>query len=492
MVFFRSVIGVAALVATVAAVPVPVAVRQYGSSGYGSSGSSGYSGSSDNSGSGYSGSSDNSGYSGSSDNSGYSGSSGNSGYSGSNDNSGYNNNNNNYNTETQDATSTSTYNNNYNTQTSAYNNNNYNTQTEDATSTSFYNNNNNNYQTTSSSNNNYQSSSSSYNNNNYNTQTEDATSTSTSTSFQTYSSPSYGSGNSNWGGNDYNNCVNQCLASNSAPPAMYTPSATVGSGNGQYGGQAGTNGVTHTVIVAPTQGVLRYVPFALNASVGDTIMFKWGANNHTVTKSSELLPCNKTADTPFASGEQNEGFIFNQVVNDTSTNFFYCGTPKHCEKGMFGIINPPSAFGSSSSVGNAMVNLVSNSSTLAAAMTYTNNITAGNVRAASWGSNIDLSTLPAWSHELVAENTLFTRAFLAANPEVYSADGSIDLSGSTPFMIPTDVAGALNAASNAAVNATTVAGAAASATASAHNGARGLAAPSMFLAVVSVAVTLFL
>jgi len=286
--------------------------------------------------------------------------------------------------------------------------------------------------------------------------------------------------------------VNQCLASNSAPPAMYTPSATVGSGNGQYGGQAGTNGVTHTVIVAPTQGVLRYVPFALNASVGDTIMFKWGANNHTVTKSSELLPCNKTADTPFASGEQNEGFIFNQVVNDTSTNFFYCGTPKHCEKGMFGIINPPSAFGSSSSVGNAMVNLVSNSSTLAAAMTYTNNITAGNVRAASWGSNIDLSTLPAWSHELVAENTLFTRAFLAANPEVYSADGSIDLSGSTPFMIPTDVAGALNAASNAAVNATTVAGAAASATASAHNGARGLAAPSMFLAVVSVAVTLFL
>jgi plastocyanin len=69
------------------------------------------------------------------------------------------------------------------------------------------------------------------------------------------------------------------------------------------------SGVTHTVIVAPTQGVLRYVPFALNASVGDTVMFMWGANNHTVTKSSELELCNKTTDAPFASGEQNKSFM---------------------------------------------------------------------------------------------------------------------------------------------------------------------------------------
>ena len=68
------------------------------------------------------------------------------------------------------------------------------------------------------------------------------------------------------------------------------------------------SGVTHTVIVAPTQGVLRYVPFALNASVGDTVMFMWGANNHTVTKSSQLELCNKTTDAPFASGEQNKSF----------------------------------------------------------------------------------------------------------------------------------------------------------------------------------------
>ena len=47
-------------------------------------------------------------------------------------------------------------------------------------------------------------------------------------------------------------------------------------------------GATHTVIVAPTQGVLRYVPFVVNVSIGDTVNFVWNANNHTVTKSSQL------------------------------------------------------------------------------------------------------------------------------------------------------------------------------------------------------------
>jgi len=68
-------------------------------------------------------------------------------------------------------------------------------------------------------------------------------------------------------------------------------------------------GKTHTVIVAPTQGVLRYVPFAVKPSAGDTVKFMWGANNHTVTKSSALLPCNKSLDSSFASGTQNKDFV---------------------------------------------------------------------------------------------------------------------------------------------------------------------------------------
>lgn len=96
--------------------------------------------------------------------------------------------------------------------------------------------------------------------------------------------------------------LTECVASFGGPSASYTPpTATSVSSSG--------SGATHTVIVAPTQGVLRFVPFAVNASVGDTIQFMWGANNHTVTKSSALTPCNKTAAQPFSSGEQNKGFV---------------------------------------------------------------------------------------------------------------------------------------------------------------------------------------
>jgi plastocyanin len=144
---------------------------------------------------------------------------------------------------------------------------------------------------------------------------------STSTASMAYSTPSYGSGNSNWGGSGYDNCVqralsfvmlnvcnltdicSECMATYS-PMAMGTYIASATASSGSSG-----SGATHTVIVAPTQGVLRYVPFAVNASVGDTVMFMWGANNHTVTKSSELELCNKTAEAPFASGEQNKSFM---------------------------------------------------------------------------------------------------------------------------------------------------------------------------------------
>jgi plastocyanin len=118
--------------------------------------------------------------------------------------------------------------------------------------------------------------------------------------------PTHGSGSADWGNKEYTDCVSQCMATFGQKPAAYnapTPTAVHSSG-----GVAGT-GATHTVIVAPTQGVLRYIPFAVNASVGDTIKFMWGANNHTVTKSSALLPCNRSSDALFVSGTQNKDFI---------------------------------------------------------------------------------------------------------------------------------------------------------------------------------------
>jgi len=267
-----------------------------------------------------------------------------------------------------------------------------------------------------------------------------AVGTTTTAAWNSYSTPSYGSGSSNWGGSGYNDCVNQCMASFAPPMGSYSPPAVTDSS-----GSSGS-GATHTVIVAPMQGVLRYIPFALNASVGDTVLFMWGANNHTVTKSDTLTVCDKATTGLFTSGTQNKDFTFTQVVNDTNPVFFHCGTPGHCQQGMFGIINPPNALNSPMSVSGMMSSLSANSSVTSACSGYTSQMTSNNAAAAKWGGSIDMSQLPEWSHQYVAQNVLYTRAFLASNTDVTKADGTIDLSvGKTnPLMFPNDMAATMN------------------------------------------------
>jgi len=349
--------------------------------------------------------------------------------------------------------------------------------------------------------NNYDSSSSTYY---QNTQTEQATST--TSSYNSYSTPSYGSGSSNyWGGSGYEDCVNQCMAQygGSSLGGSYQATATSGS----YG-SVGT-GATHTVIVAPTQGVFRMVPFATNASVGDTIEFHWGANEHTVTKSSALLPCNKSSEAPvFASGEQNMSFVFTQVVNDTTPTFYYCGTPTHCEKGMFGVINPAMAEpGSPSSLGGMMQSMAANDSDLSAYAAYSSNITASNNAASTWGENFDMSSLPAWSQSLFAANVLYTRNVIGMNADVYTPGTGVDLSSvtSTPLMLPVDIsainnaapastadaAGAATPAGAAATQPATSASASAPATSSKPSGASALASPRLLVAAGVVLATIF-
>lgn len=240
--------------------------------------------------------------------------------------------------------------------------------------------------------------------------------------------PTYGSGSNKWGSNSnpYDDCVQQCRAKypSSMSPGNDSPSKT---------------SKTHVVYVAPTQGVLRYVPFAVNASVGDTVKFIWGANNHTVTKGSTLTPCNATSDSPFASGLQLKDFVFEQVVNDTNPVFFYCAVPNHCTKGMFGIINPPNALGSPTSVGSMMQSMVAANPDLAMMRTYTDNATMNSTVASEWGTNFDMSTIPQWAQKSFVENILYTRLFLASNPDAVQ-NGTIDASlNGNPAVIPQDI-----------------------------------------------------
>jgi plastocyanin len=316
---------------------------------------------------------------------------------------------------------------------------------------------------------------------------------------KSYSAPTYGSGNSNWGGSGYDDCVQKCMATYGSPPSEYKATAT-----GDSYGSKGT-GATHTVIVAPTQGILRYVPFAVNASVGDTVKFMWGANNHTVTKSSALALCNKTADVPFTSGKQSKDFTFTEVVNDTKPIWFYCGVPGHCDKGMFGVVNPPNAGDAASTSVNMMASeMAKNDSDMAAMWSYMQNVTKGNDAAANWGGSFDLQGMDAASQKEMVKNVMYTREVLAMNPETMK-DGKVDLSSYSqmPMKLPQDLSSSLNSAASGGSSSAAASSTASSATAASSastsptsagaisNGATSLASPRVLVAFMAIVTTFF-
>jgi len=215
-----------------------------------------------------------------------------------------------------------------------------------------------------------------------------------------------------------------------------TPSMPAGNSNTGSG-----TGATLTVIVAPTQGIFRYVPFAVNASVGDTVRFVWGGGPHTVTKSSELSLCNATKDAPFASGKQEKSFVFDQVVNDTNPVYYYCGVPDHCEMGMFGIINPPNAEPASQSTAQAqMAAWASNNSDVASQWSYTMMNTDNNTAASTWGSNIDITkiTNDPVAQLALLQNVMFTRLAMAANSKYITPQGGFSPNLAAGMAVPLD------------------------------------------------------
>jgi hypothetical protein len=141
-------------------------------------------------------------------------------------------------------------------------------------------------------------------------------------------------------------------------------------------------------------------------------------------------------------------------------------------------------------------------SDISAYASYTSKSTANNFKAGNWGANIDMASLPNWSHSFVAENVLYTRNFLASNTEVLKDDGSIDLSGSTPLMIPQDISAALANASPTSTTSGTPAATttpvssfapASSGTAgSSSSGANSLASPKAIIGLFVVFVTFVL
>lgn len=346
-------------------------------------------------------------------------------------------------------------------------------------------------------------------------QTSTAEYTSTSTSSTAYSTATYGSGSSNW--KMYDDCVSQCVAKfgsdskKGSDSGSTTASATVAEETTVLG-QPGKGGATHTVVVAPTQGVLRFVPFAvMNAAVGDTIKYEWHANNHTVTKGSALELCNKskTADT-FASGLHNKGTVYFQTVNTTDPVYIYCANPGHCQKGMFGVINPKTTNDPALSMEGNMGNITSSDVGTMAAKAYNDNMKSANNAAMTWGNALSLQDIDPSLHAAFAQNVQLTRSLLAMNPDFVGDNGSIKLDTTKNVAWPQDLAAAVGVSKDAAAAAssspvaqnagTAPSSSADSASASAastsapaadkKSGARGLGVSGAAVAFVAVAASL--
>ena len=83
-----------------------------------------------------------------------------------------------------------------------------------------------------------------------------------------------------------------------------------------------------------------------------------------------------------------------------------------------------------------------------------------------------MSSLPTWALPYAAENIMYTRTFLAANPEVLQEDGFMNLTstGSTPLIYPQDLTGSVAVNSTGATSTASLPSASVSSSVSASSG----------------------
>ncbi|KAI5783645.1 hypothetical protein EDC01DRAFT_215697 [Geopyxis carbonaria] len=111
---------------------------------------------------------------------------------------------------------------------------------------------------------------------------------------------------------------------------------------------------TYTVTVggkdAAGKPKLIYTPEVVFAKKGDTVIYDFLANNHTLTESTFDVPCEAKVDGPVIKSGFRPNFNntvganqFAVTLADENVHWFYCGQADHCEKGMVHAINPPTS-----------------------------------------------------------------------------------------------------------------------------------------------------
>jgi plastocyanin len=114
----------------------------------------------------------------------------------------------------------------------------------------------------------------------------------------------------------------------------------------QYGrrvpsGMRSAGGIIFDVAVGPSGNKIRFVPDTLNITVGDTVRWTWGSDDHSVTSGT---PC--TADGQFCSPDNtncdagilsNTGTVYEFTFTQPGSYSYFCAL--HCFAGMTGVIN---------------------------------------------------------------------------------------------------------------------------------------------------------
>ncbi|RDL41366.1 uncharacterized protein BP5553_01345 [Venustampulla echinocandica] len=96
----------------------------------------------------------------------------------------------------------------------------------------------------------------------------------------------------------------------------------------------------HTVMVAASPS---FVPSSVNANIGDEVIFKFLAGNHTITQSTYDKPCEKLLggfDSGYMGGHGDIADVFTLKVNGIGPSWFFSQQSGECGNGMVFALNP--------------------------------------------------------------------------------------------------------------------------------------------------------
>ncbi|KAJ2894806.1 extracellular serine-rich protein [Zalerion maritima] len=102
--------------------------------------------------------------------------------------------------------------------------------------------------------------------------------------------------------------------------------------------------MAETIIVKVGQEGTTFDPQMVTAAAGDIVEFQFWPQNHSVVAGDMDKGCTPLADDGFFSGfmpvDEGKGETAFQVeINGTAPWVFYCSQAKHCQNGMYGMIN---------------------------------------------------------------------------------------------------------------------------------------------------------